>query len=79
MPFEDEEIRCGLACGPDKDTGRWRGWVSVSVDGRALWRLGLHPDQPTSVANAVSPPAWWHAAGLRYAAGRKVVVRRHHF
>ncbi|SEE51404.1 hypothetical protein [Streptomyces sp. Ag109_O5-10] len=69
MPFAEDELRWGLACRRDT-TGHWRGWMSVSVEAGALRRLGLHPEQPSSAVNAPSPPAWWHAAGLRYATGR---------
>ncbi|MFJ9566458.1 hypothetical protein ACIRQQ_41280 [Streptomyces fuscichromogenes] len=34
--------------------GHWRGWISLSVEARALWRLGLHPDQPSSVVDGPS-------------------------
>ncbi|GHI04735.1 hypothetical protein AQI88_29075 [Streptomyces cellostaticus] len=76
MPFAEEEIRLDLACRREPD-GHWRGTVSVSVDARALWRLGLHPDQPSSLVDGPSPPAWWHAAGQRYATRRQPVVKRH--
>jgi hypothetical protein len=35
-------------CGRDDETGRW--WCSYHLEVRAsaLWRLGLHPDQPLS-------------------------------
>ncbi|MFB7599273.1 hypothetical protein [Streptomyces sp. NPDC056160] len=75
MPFEAREVRIDLMCRRD-DGGRWRGAIGVSVDARALRRLGLHPDQPTSVVDGPSPPRWWHAAGARYAA-RGPVRRRH--
>lgn len=55
-----------------KADGHWRGWIGLSVDARALWRLGLHPDQASSVVDGPSPPAWWHAAGLRYATAGRV-------
>lgn len=35
-------------CGP-RDDGRWHGTIILNIDARALRRLGLHPDQPTSV------------------------------
>ncbi len=38
--------------------------------GMQSWRLGLHPDQSSAAVNGPSPPAWWHAAGLRYATAR---------
>ncbi|MFJ5864672.1 hypothetical protein ACIQEY_09680 [Streptomyces parvus] len=66
MPFADELIRCDLACGISAD-GHWRGWYALRVDGLALRALGLHPDQPTSVIIASSPPRWWHAAAERNA------------
>jgi len=67
MPFVVErEVRFGLACGPGED-GRWRGWFRVEVAAEALWRLGLHPDQPSAEVDGSSPPGWWHAAGERYA------------
>ncbi|GGS03803.1 MULTISPECIES: hypothetical protein [Streptomyces] len=69
MPFEPEEIRIDLMCGRGAD-GHWHGTIGVNVDATALWRLGLHPGQPTSVVAGASPPAWWHAAGERYATRR---------
>ncbi|SOD83297.1 hypothetical protein [Streptomyces sp. Ag109_G2-15] len=75
MPFEAEEIRIDLMCRIAED-GHWHGTLGLNVDARALWRLGLHPDQPTSVVNGPSPPTWWHAAGERYAS-RHAVRRRH--
>ncbi|MFF0017292.1 hypothetical protein [Streptomyces sp. NPDC005374] len=67
MPFSVEhEVRFALACGPGED-GRWRGWFRVEVAAEALWRLGLHPSQPSAVVHGSSPPGWWHAAGERYA------------
>ncbi|KUL26063.1 hypothetical protein [Streptomyces regalis] len=66
MPFDEEELRLDRACGPGGD-GHWRSWITVHVDAGALRRLGLHPDQPTSVVGFPSPPGWWHAAGERYA------------
>jgi hypothetical protein len=41
------------------------------VAAEALWRLGLHPGQPSSVVDGPSPPGWWHAAGERYALVRQ--------
>jgi hypothetical protein len=41
-------------CGRNDETGRWWCTHYVYVDARALWRLGLHPDQPLSTI--VSPP-----------------------
>jgi hypothetical protein len=64
MPFQDDEVTIGLACGRDDD-GRARGWYSVQVRAEALRHLGLHPDQPTSRVTGPSPPAWWHAAAER--------------
>ncbi|WP_037858035.1 hypothetical protein [Streptomyces sp. NRRL S-340] len=75
MPFEEHEVRIDLMCRRDED-GHWHGTVAVNVQARALWRLGLHPDQPSSVVDGPSPPRWWHAAGARYAA-RGSVRRRH--
>ncbi|MEV4001256.1 hypothetical protein [Actinomadura sp. NPDC049753] len=69
MPFQNDDITIGLACGRDDD-GRPRGWYSVQVRAEALRRLGLHPGQPTSRAAAPSPPAWWHAAAERAARWR---------
>ena len=67
MPFVVEhEVRFGLACGPGED-GRWRGWFGVEVAAEALWRLGLHPSQPSAVVDGPAQPGWWHAAGERYA------------
>ncbi|OLT10488.1 hypothetical protein BJF79_26030 [Actinomadura sp. CNU-125] len=67
MPFRDDEIVIGLACGPDPETGRWRGWCDIRIEPDALRRLGLHPDQPTSKIVGPSPPGWWHAAAERAA------------
>ncbi|MFF4315924.1 hypothetical protein ACWDFR_17800 [Streptomyces sp. 900105755] len=69
MPFTEDELRWDLACRRE-NTGRWRGWIGLSVEAGALRRLGLHPDQPSSAVNGPSPPGWWHAAGLRYATAR---------
>ncbi|MFG2763539.1 MULTISPECIES: hypothetical protein [Streptomyces] len=69
MPFAGELIHCDLACGIGTD-GHWRGWYTVRVDADALRTLGLHPDQPTSVITAPSPPRWWHAAAERNAERR---------
>ncbi|ANP49687.1 hypothetical protein J2Z21_004824 [Streptomyces griseochromogenes] len=66
MPFAEEELRIDLMCRMDED-GHWRGTVALNADARALRRLGLHPDQPASAVDGPSPPAWWHAAGERYA------------
>ncbi|WP_128435122.1 hypothetical protein [Streptomyces cyaneus] len=66
MPFGAGEVRWDRVCGPGAD-GHWRAWVTVHVDAGALWRLGLHPGQPTAVVDCPSPPGWWHAAGERYA------------
>ncbi|WP_406864903.1 hypothetical protein ABZO31_32475 [Streptomyces sp. HUAS MG47] len=67
MPFRPDDIAFDLACRPGPD-GRWRGWFGVRVRAEALRPFGLHPDQPTSLP-APSPPAWWHAAAERAAAG----------
>nr|BFE57430.1 hypothetical protein GCM10020063_019560 [Dactylosporangium thailandense] len=64
MPFADDEVRIGLACGPDA-SGKWHGFYDVRVDAAALWRVGLHPDQPTSRIVGPSPPGWWHAEAER--------------
>jgi hypothetical protein len=66
MPFRDNEVRFDLACGPGPD-GRWHGWYTIKVRADALRRLGLHPDQPSSIVRGPSPPAWWHAAAERRA------------
>jgi hypothetical protein len=71
MPFVGDEVRCDLMCGPG-DGGRWRGSIGVRVEAGALRRLGLHPSQPSSVVDGISPPKWWHAAGERYAVMRHV-------
>ncbi|GGR16429.1 hypothetical protein GCM10010251_35690 [Streptomyces aurantiogriseus] len=76
MPFVVDEVRWDLMCGRGED-GHWWGAFSVRVDARALWRLGLHPDQASSVVDGPSPPGWWHAAGERYAAGRRPESRGH--
>ncbi|UXY30135.1 hypothetical protein N8I87_28670 [Streptomyces sp. HUAS TT20] len=77
MPFAMEEIRFDTWCRREP-SGRWSDSIGLSIDARALWRLGLHPDQPSSVVvNGPSPPAWWHAAGERYALRREPVVKRH--
>ncbi|MFJ9661642.1 hypothetical protein ACIRPR_27215 [Streptomyces griseoflavus] len=61
------------ACGRDAG-GRWRGWITVTVDAGALRRLGLDPARtgtaPGAPGDGSSPPAWWHAAGERYAVQR---------
>lgn len=54
MPFAADDVRVDLACGPGPD-GRWRGWFRIHIRAASLWRLGLHPDQPT--ARLRSPPA----------------------
>ncbi|MGW4036196.1 hypothetical protein ACWEIM_07885 [Streptomyces sp. NPDC004778] len=69
MPFAGALIPCDLACGTGADR-RWRGWYTVRVDADALRTLGLHPDQPTSVTTAPSPPRWWHAAAEHNAVRR---------
>ncbi|MBP2330087.1 hypothetical protein JOF56_010472 [Kibdelosporangium banguiense] len=56
MPIRGEEIRIDLMCGPDGC------WVGISLSADALWRLGLHPAQPTSKIVGPSPPAWWRFA-----------------
>jgi hypothetical protein len=66
MPFRMEELRFDLPCGAGHD-GRWRGWAAVRVEAGALWRLGLHPEQPAAAVDGPSPPEWWHDAGERYA------------
>ncbi|WP_328878999.1 hypothetical protein [Streptomyces sp. NBC_00299] len=71
MPFEASEVRGDRVCAPGAD-GHWRAWVTVQVAAGALWRLGLHPDQPASVVNGPSPPGWWHAAGERYACATRI-------
>ncbi|MEV4411549.1 hypothetical protein [Catellatospora sp. NPDC049609] len=55
-----------LYCGRDEQ-GRPCGSVAVCLPGEVLRRIGLHPDQPSSRIVGPSPPAWWHAAGERYA------------
>ncbi|MFF5535177.1 hypothetical protein ACFY71_22265 [Streptomyces cinerochromogenes] len=70
MPFAEDEVRIDLMCRVGDD-GHWHGTLGVNVEAGALWRLGLHPDQPTSVVAGPSPPAWWHAAGERYAGRRR--------
>nr|WP_079141381.1 hypothetical protein [Streptomyces sp. LUP47B] len=56
MPFVvAREVRFGLACGRGDD-GRWRGWFTVEAAAEALWRLGLHPSQPSAVLDGPSPP-----------------------
>jgi len=47
MPFEQDEIRWGLACGIGPD-GHWHGWFDIRIQADVLRRLGLHPDQPTA-------------------------------
>lgn len=64
MPFEQDEIRWGLACGIGPD-GHWHGWFDIRIQADALRRLGLHPDQPTAKVIGPSPPHWWHAAAER--------------
>lgn len=69
MPFGVDALRFDLTCGRRAD-GRWRGWIRVQVEAEALRRLGLHPEQASSVVDGPSPPGWWHAAGERYAVAR---------
>ncbi|MGW1881563.1 hypothetical protein [Streptomyces sp. NPDC001970] len=69
MPFDENEIRWGLACGVGPD-GHWHGWFDVRVRSDALRRLGLHPDQPTAEVDGPSPPGWWHAAAERHRRNR---------
>lgn len=69
MSFAGELIHCDLACRIGAD-GHWRGRNTVRVDADALRTLGLHPDQPTSVITAPSPPPWRHAAAERNAERR---------
>ncbi|MGX9885263.1 hypothetical protein [Streptomyces sp. NPDC002276] len=64
MPFAQDELSWGLACGPGPD-GHWHGWFDVRVRPDALRRLGLHPDQPTAELVGLSPPGWWHADAER--------------
>ncbi|MFJ9691968.1 hypothetical protein [Kitasatospora sp. NPDC101183] len=45
-------------CRRDED-GHWHGTFAVCVRFEALWRLGLHPSQLTSVAADPLPPKWW--------------------
>ncbi|MEV6504680.1 hypothetical protein [Streptomyces sp. NPDC051642] len=66
MPFAQEELRWGLACGIGPD-GHWHGWFDVQAHADALRRLGLHPDQPGAEVMGPSPPGWWHAAAARRA------------
>ncbi|GGN30557.1 hypothetical protein FHR83_004341 [Actinoplanes campanulatus] len=35
-------------CGRDDETGRWWCRYYLDIDAGALWRLGLHPEQPLS-------------------------------
>jgi hypothetical protein len=65
MPFPPDDTLCHLSCGIGDD-GHWHGWHRIQVKADALRRLGLHPDQPTSVVEGPSPPAWWHAAAERH-------------
>ncbi|WP_308295734.1 hypothetical protein [Streptomyces odontomachi] len=53
MPFTLDEVECRLSCGIDA-AGRRQGWYGVRVRADALWRLGLHPDQPTAAVRAPS-------------------------
>ncbi|MFE9598766.1 hypothetical protein [Streptomyces hokutonensis] len=69
MPFAQEELSWGLACGIGP-AGHWHGWFDVRVRADALRRLGLHPDQPTAEVVGASPPGWWHAAAERRTANR---------
>lgn len=63
-------VRVELICGRD-ELGRPHGTVRVCIPGELLRPLGLHPEQPTSRVVGPSPPAWWHAAGQRYARLRR--------
>ncbi|MCP9210881.1 hypothetical protein [Streptomyces cucumeris] len=69
MPLAAEEICWDHACGIGPD-GHWFGWFRVRVEAAALWRLGLHPDQPAARVTGPSPPAWWHAEAERRARHR---------
>jgi hypothetical protein len=43
-------------------------WMPLSdneIRADALRRLGLHPDQPSSIVRGPPPSAWWHAAAER--------------
>ncbi|MGW4041532.1 hypothetical protein [Streptomyces sp. NPDC004721] len=67
MPFKEDEICWGLACGIGPD-GHWHGWFDIRIHADALRRLGLlHPDQPTDKVAHPSPPGWWHATAERNA------------
>jgi len=57
MPLSTNDILCHLSCGAGDD-GHWHGWWSIHVKAEALRPLGLHPDQPSSVVQGPSPPAW---------------------
>ncbi|WP_042445572.1 hypothetical protein [Streptacidiphilus jiangxiensis] len=56
-----EDVRIDLMRGQGPD-GKPNCTVVVRLRADALRRLGLHPDQPTSVPADPLPPKWW---GLR--------------
>jgi hypothetical protein len=52
------EVRGGVMCGADDETGRWWCRYYLDIDAGALWRLGLHPDQPLSrIVSRPLPPS----------------------
>jgi hypothetical protein len=72
MPFAADEVRWSLACGLDSE-GLRRGRYEVRVRADALWRLGLHPDQPT--AHVLCPPSASVVARRRGTGGDVRAVR----
>ena len=64
MPFDPTEIRWSIACAPGPD-GHWQNWSDIQIRADALRRVGLHPDQPSAIVTAPSPPPWWHHAAER--------------
>lgn len=66
MPFAPDEVRCDQSCGIGSD-GHWHCWFTVRVRAGALWRLGLHPDQPSAGPAVPPPPDWWCFAAERAA------------
>ena len=54
-PFEEGEIRGGVMCGADDQTGRWWCQDYLDIDAGALWRLGLHPDLSRCPGSSAAP------------------------
>ncbi|WP_211240805.1 hypothetical protein [Hamadaea tsunoensis] len=57
-------MRVALICGRYPDGTPW-GSLNIRIRAQALWKLGLHPDQPAARIVGPTPPAWWRADALR--------------